>query len=86
MEQVKVIAITQARVGSTRLPRKVLLPLGDQTLLGVHLERLSQAKSIDKCIVATTNEEGSQSIVSIANSMGVSTFQGSINDVLDRFY
>lgn len=86
MEQVKVLAITQARVGSTRLPRKVLLPLGDETILGVHLKRLSQAKSIDKCVVATTNEEESQSIVSIANSKGVSTFQGSLNDVLDRFY
>lgn len=86
MEQVKVVAITQARVGSTRLPRKVLLPLGDETLLGVHLKRLSQAKSIDKCIVATTDEEGSQSIVNIAKSIGISSFQGSLNDVLDRFY
>ena len=86
MEQLKVIAITQARVGSTRLPRKVLLPLGDETLLGVHLKRLSQAKSIDKFIVATTDEEGSQAIVNIAKSKGISTFQGSLNDVLDRFY
>jgi len=86
MEQVKVIAITQARVGSTRLPRKVLLPLGDETLLGVHLKRLSQAKSVDKCIVATTDEEESQSIINIAKSKGFSTFQGQLNDVLDRFY
>ena len=86
MEQVKVIAITQARVSSTRLPRKVLLPLGNDTLLGVHLTRLSQAKSIDQFIVATTNEEGSETIVKLAEEKGISTFQGSLNDVLDRFY
>lgn len=86
MEQIKVIAITQARIGSTRLPRKVLLPLGEETLLGVHLKRLSQAKSIDECIVATTDEEGSQAILRIAESKAVTTFQGSMNDVLDRFY
>lgn len=86
MEQVKVIAITQARIGSTRLPRKVLLPLGNDTLLGVHLARLSQAKTIDICIVATTNEEGSETIVKLAEAKGISTFQGSLNDVLDRFY
>ena len=86
MEQVKVIAISQARVSSTRLPRKVLLPLGQETLLGVHLTRLGQAKYIDKCIVATTSEVESQAIVRIAESKGISTFRGSLNDVLDRFY
>jgi spore coat polysaccharide biosynthesis protein SpsF (cytidylyltransferase family) len=86
MEQVKVIAITQARVGSTRLPRKVLLPLGNDTLLGIHLARLSQANSVDQCIVATTNEEESETIVKLAEAKGISTFQGSLNDVLDRFY
>jgi len=86
MEHIKTIAITQARVGSTRLPRKVLLTLGRDTLLGVHLARLSQAKSIDQCIVATTNEKDSESIVKSAERIGVSTFQGSLNDVLDRFY
>lgn len=86
MEQIKVIAITQARVGSSRLPRKVLLPLGNDTLLGVHLERLKRAKSIDQCIVATTNEDESESIVKLAEAKDIATYQGSLNDVLDRFY
>jgi spore coat polysaccharide biosynthesis protein SpsF (cytidylyltransferase family) len=86
MEQVKVIAITQARVGSSRLSRKVLLPLGKDTLLGVHLSRLMQAKSLSKCIVATTSENESDSIVAIARNKGVLCYQGSLEDVLDRFY
>lgn len=86
MENIKVIAITQARVGSTRLPGKVLLPLGADTLLGVHLERLKKAKAIDACIVATTKEEGSEKIVGIAKNKGTLVYQGSLDDVLDRFY
>jgi spore coat polysaccharide biosynthesis protein SpsF (cytidylyltransferase family) len=86
MEQIKVIGITQARVGSTRLPRKVLLPLGQETVLGVHLNRLKQAIKLDKCIVATTDEAESNAIVKIAKDKGLYSFKGSLNDVLDRFY
>ena len=86
MENIKVIAITQARVGSTRLPGKVLLPLGEDTLLGIHLERLKKSKAIDDCIVATTQEEGSEKIIDIASDKGALVYQGSLEDVLDRFY
>ena len=82
----KVLAITQARYGSTRLPGKVLLPAGNSTLLQIHLERILKSKQIDKLILATTLEEKAIELVQIASSIGVESYQGSTNDVLDRFY
>lgn len=82
----KVIAITQARVGSSRLPAKVLKKIGDKTLLQIHLERAKQSKAIDELIVATTNEEGSEQICDIARNLGLNYYKGSVNDVLDRYY
>ena len=51
----KVLGIVQARMGSSRLPGKVLMELGDTTVLGFLLQRLSKASSIDEIIVATTD-------------------------------
>lgn len=78
--------IIQARVGSSRLPAKVLEPLGDSTVLGVLLERLKRVELADQIIVATTQEEGAEAIVRIAEAAGVGVYQGSTNDVLTRFY
>lgn len=82
----KVIAITQARVGSTRLPGKVLLKIGEKTLLQIHLERILRAARIHKLILATTFEEKADLILQVANKLGVTTYQGSTTNVLDRFY
>ncbi|MBO3698383.1 cytidylyltransferase domain-containing protein [Roseivirga sp. E12] len=86
MEKVKTIAITQARVGSSRLPSKVLLPIGNQTLLDIHLKRLTMAQKVDQVVVATTNEDRSDEICIIAERCGTIWFKGSLDDVLDRFY
>ena len=83
---VKVLAITQARYGSTRLPAKILKKVGDRTLLEIHLNRILQAKMIDKVKIATTDEEGSKFIVEVADKVGVDYFKGSVDDVLSRFY
>ena len=82
----KVIVITQARIGSTRFPRKVLKELNDDTLLGLHLDRLKKSKSLEKIVVATTHEADSDIICNIAKGKGVEFYKGSQNDVLDRFY
>lgn len=82
----KVLAITQARVGSSRLPGKVLLPIGKETLLGIHLNRLKKAKSLSAILVATTHEDQSDEIVNIAKEKEVLSYKGDTNDVLDRFY
>ena len=82
----KVLAITQARYGSTRLPAKVLKEVNGQTLLEIHLRRILQAKSIDKLKIATTDEEGSKFIISVADKVGCEYHKGSVDDVLTRFY
>ncbi|MGD1003084.1 MAG: glycosyltransferase family protein [Minisyncoccia bacterium] len=82
----KIVAITQARVGSTRLPEKVLKTIGGKTLLQIHLERTLRSKRISKLKVATTKETGSEAIVAIADTLGVGSFQGPTDDVLARFY
>lgn len=81
-----IVAITQARFSSSRLPGKVLKQLGSETVLDLHLKRIKQSRRINSFILATTTEPESEAIAEIANRNGVSCFQGSLNDVLDRFY
>lgn len=82
----KVVIVTQARVGSTRLPGKVLKKINNQSLLQIHLSRLKRSKMASKIIVATTFEQGVEQLIEIGRNMSVEVFQGSTDDVLDRFY
>jgi spore coat polysaccharide biosynthesis protein SpsF len=82
----KVLLITQARIGSTRLPGKVLLPIGEETLLSVHLKRLRDCTTINQIVVATTFEDGVEGLIDICIKADVDFYQGSLEDVLDRFY
>lgn len=81
-----IAAIIQARVSSTRLPKKVLLPLGDTTVLGSTVRQLKKAKRIDRVIVATSTEREDDAIASHCAEIGVECCRGSLNDVLDRYY
>lgn len=81
-----ILAITQARYGSTRLPAKILKEVDGRTLLEIHLSRILQSKMISKLKIATTDEEGSKYIVAVADKLGVEYFKGSVEDVLTRFY
>jgi len=82
----KVLLITQARIGSTRLPGKVLLPIGEETLLSVHLKRLRGCTTINQIVVATTFEDGIDPLIDICKELEVDYHQGSLDDVLDRFH
>lgn len=82
----RIIAITQARYGSTRLPGKVLKEVNGATLLEIHLKRILRAKKIDDVVVATTNEPEADKISEIAAANHVEIYRGSTDDVLDRFY
>ena len=86
MEPLKILLITQARVGSTRFPNKVTKTLGNTTLLGLHLQRVKKSKKVTNWVVATTHEEGVEQIINITNQSTVDLYQGDLNDVLDRFY
>lgn len=83
---VKVVIISQARVGSTRLPSKILKKINGKTILEIHLERIKKSKYSKELILATTNEKGSHEIVKVAASLNIKYYQGDVDDVLDRFY
>lgn len=82
----KIIAVTQARYGSTRLPAKVLKEVNGETLLETHLKRILKSDMITGLVVATTTEDGSDKIVKIAEKLNLPSYRGSVNDVLDRFF
>lgn len=84
--KLKIVALTQARLGSSRLHNKVLKPVGSGTILSLHLNRLRKANLIDQIVVATTYEENVERIISIAKQSGTAYFQGNTLNVLDRFY
>lgn len=81
-----VTSIIQARMQSTRLPKKVLLPLAGKTILENVVDRVRQAKTIGQVIVATSTEGADNAIAELCEEKGIQYFRGSHEDVLDRFY
>ncbi|MDR2974294.1 MAG: glycosyltransferase family protein [Propionibacteriaceae bacterium] len=75
--------ITQARMTSTRLPGKVLLPAGSSTMLDHHLDRLCRV-DLPICIATTTNSTDDP-LATLGERRGISVFRGSEDDVLSRF-
>jgi spore coat polysaccharide biosynthesis protein SpsF len=82
----RIVAVTQARMGSTRFPGKVMKRIEGSSLLELHIRRTLRSKRIDQLVVATTINEEDAAIVEAANNCNVLSFRGSVNDVLDRFY
>lgn len=78
--------IIQARMGSTRLPGKVLKPIAGKVLLDHVLGRLSQLEYPVKAVVATSYLPQDDAIVEHCLTKGVEVFRGSEADVLDRYY
>lgn len=81
----KIVALVQARMGSTRLPNKVMKPIGGVPMIELLLSRLSRAKEIDQIVVATSVDSRNQPLVEHVQKLGYVCEQGSENDVLDRF-
>jgi len=83
---VKVVAIIQARMGSSRLPGKVLMPILGQPLLGLLISRVKRARRIDQILVATSDKPQDDAIADyVASVSDVTLFRGSEHDVLARF-
>ncbi|ALS26099.1 cytidylyltransferase [Paenibacillus sp. 32O-W] len=82
----KVVAIVQARMGSTRLPGKVLKQLGSQSVLAHVINRLRSVPAIHEVVVATTTESIDQAIVHETVQLDVPCYRGSEYDVLSRYY
>lgn len=81
----KIVAIVQARMGSTRLPNKVMKPIGGIPMIELLLQRLSQAKEIDQIVVATSTHERNTPLVEHVQKLGYTCVQGSETDVLERY-
>lgn len=83
---VVVLAILQARMSSTRLPGKVLLPMLGEPAMARQLGRIKRACRLDNIIVATSVEPEDDRILAVSRDLGIECFRGSLHDVLDRYY
>lgn len=86
MKELSIITIIQTRRGSSRLPDKVLMPLGGKPLFVRQAERVQAAKLTGRVIIATTTETGDDPIEEICLSVGLPCFRGNATDLLDRHY
>lgn len=81
-----IAGIVQARMGSTRLPGKVLIDIEGKPLLEHVIQRVSASRLVQRIIIATTENEKDKAIISFARQRGIFCYAGSEEDVLDRFY
>ena len=79
-------AILQARMKSSRLPGKVLMPALGRPILSFNVERLRRARTIDRVIVATSDTTEDDAIQKMCEAEGILFFRGSEENVLDRIY
>ena len=80
------MALVQARMGSARLPGKVLKSIIDKPMIELLLTRLSQSSELNEIVVATSEEVQNDKLQSVVESLGYQCTRGSENDVLNRFY
>jgi glutamate-1-semialdehyde 2,1-aminomutase len=81
----KTVAIVQARMGSTRLPNKVMNPIAGVPMIELLLARLARATELDEIVVATSEDARNQPLVAHVENLGYRCFRGSEEDVLARF-
>jgi spore coat polysaccharide biosynthesis protein SpsF len=81
----KVVAILQARMGSTRLPGKVLLPAAGKSLIRHMLDRVGRCSTIDELWLATSEDKANNPLAAEVEKAGVNVFRGSEDDVLSRY-
>jgi spore coat polysaccharide biosynthesis protein SpsF len=82
----RVTAIIQARMGSSRLPGKVLLDIAGKPMLARVVTRTARAATVHQVLVATTTDASDDPVAACCQTMGVDYARGSLHDVLDRYY
>ena len=80
-----ILAILQARLSSSRLPGKVLLPLAGAPMILRQVERVRRAARIDRLVVATSDQPSDDRLADTLAEAGVETYRGPLDDVLARF-
>jgi spore coat polysaccharide biosynthesis protein SpsF len=86
MHMSEIVAIVQARMGSTRLPGKVLMNLIGKPMLMHVVTRIARSERIDRIVVATTRSSEDDVIVRMCKENNIDFFRGDETDVLDRYY
>ena len=81
----KIICIIQARMGSERLPGKVIKPIKGVPLIGYTIDRLKRSRYIDEIILATSDKEQDDKLVDVAQEYKIECFRGSEENVLERY-
>jgi spore coat polysaccharide biosynthesis protein SpsF len=81
----RIVGIVAARMSSSRLPGKTLLPLAGKPALEHLIDRILAAQVVDQVVVATSTDPANTPIVELAERAGILCYQGSEDDVLDRF-
>lgn len=84
--KLRIILIVQARMGSTRLPGKILKEVLEKPLLAYEVERLRRVRKADEIVIATTTNSIDQPVVDFCHLEQVPLYRGSEEDVLDRYY
>ena len=79
------VAILQARMSSTRLPGKVMKSVAGRPMLERQMERLRRCSTLDRLIVATSDDPSDDPLFQFLETIGVETFRGSLHDVLGRY-
>lgn len=82
----KVVAILQARMSSTRLPGKVLFKINNKSIIEHVVENAIKSNLIDDYVVATSNDQSDDLIEEICLEKSLNIYRGSLEDVLDRYY
>jgi len=82
----KIVLIIQARMGSERLPGKSMMDLAGASIIERTIERIKKTRTVDEIVLATTFLHEDNVIADVGESLGISVFRGSKNDLVDRFY
>lgn len=80
----KIVATIQARLGSTRFPKKVMKMISGKTIIEILVDRLKKSKFIDQIVLATTSKNSDKPLIQLAKKIGINYFAGSETDVLNR--
>ena len=81
-----IIAIIQARMGSSRLPNKSLMDIDGKTALEFMIDRVRKSNLVDDIVIATTTNQEDDMIADLCINNQINCYRGSENDVLDRYY
>ena len=85
-KKARVVLVLQARMGSNRLPGKMLMELAGEPLVGRILERVKRCKSVDEIVLAIPDTEADKPLAEIGRAWNIKVFKGSENDLVERYY